>query len=57
VERKVATVLFADLVDSTELGEQDPARTRAMRELLDEVVAGFEAMRMPWHAERTRTLL
>jgi class 3 adenylate cyclase len=30
VERKVATVLFADLVGSTELGEQDPERTRAL---------------------------
>jgi class 3 adenylate cyclase len=30
VERKVATVLFADLVGSTELGEQDPERTRAV---------------------------
>jgi class 3 adenylate cyclase len=30
-ERKVATVLFADLVGSTELGEQDPERTRALR--------------------------
>src|SRR2546425_9088913 len=30
-ERKVATVLFADLVGSTELGgSQDPERTRAM---------------------------
>jgi class 3 adenylate cyclase/tetratricopeptide (TPR) repeat protein len=30
MERKVATVLFADLVDSTGLGEQDPERTRAL---------------------------
>jgi class 3 adenylate cyclase len=30
VERKVATVLFADLVGSTELGEDDPERTRAL---------------------------
>src|SRR3712207_3497233 len=29
-ERKVATVLFADLVGSTQLGEQDPERTRAL---------------------------
>jgi class 3 adenylate cyclase len=30
-ERKLATVLFADLVSSTELGaSQDPERTRAM---------------------------
>jgi DNA-binding SARP family transcriptional activator len=29
-ERKVATALFADLVGSTELGEQDPERTRAL---------------------------
>jgi DNA-binding SARP family transcriptional activator len=31
-ERKLATVLFADLVGSTELGEQDPERTRALLE-------------------------
>src|SRR5437764_3361724 len=32
-ERKLATVVFADLVGSTELGgSQDPERTRAMRE-------------------------
>src|SRR5436309_2072368 len=31
-ERKLATILFADLVGSTELGAQDPERTR---ELLD----------------------
>jgi class 3 adenylate cyclase len=30
MERKVATVLFADLVDSTKLGEQDPERTRLL---------------------------
>lgn len=29
-ERKLATVLFADLVGSTELGQQDPERTRAL---------------------------
>ena len=29
-ERKLATILFADLVGSTELGEQDPERTRAL---------------------------
>lgn len=29
-ERKLATVLFADLVASTELGEQDPERTRVL---------------------------
>ncbi|HEY6607248.1 MAG TPA: adenylate/guanylate cyclase domain-containing protein, partial [Gaiellaceae bacterium] len=30
-ERKIATILFADLVGSTELGaSQDPERTRAM---------------------------
>jgi class 3 adenylate cyclase len=29
-ERKVATVVFADLVGSTELGDQDPERTRAL---------------------------
>jgi class 3 adenylate cyclase/DNA-binding SARP family transcriptional activator len=31
-ERKLATVLFADLVGSTGLGEQDPERTRALLE-------------------------
>lgn len=31
-ERKLATALFADLVASTELGEQDPERTRALLE-------------------------
>src|SRR6266516_799000 len=31
-ERKLATVLFVDLVGSTELGEQDPERTRALLE-------------------------
>ena len=30
MERKVATVLFADLVGSTELGEDDPERTRML---------------------------
>jgi class 3 adenylate cyclase len=30
VERKIATVLFADLVGSTELGEADPESTRAL---------------------------
>ena len=29
-ERKLATILFADLVGSTQLGEQDPERTRAL---------------------------
>jgi class 3 adenylate cyclase len=29
-ERKVATLVFADLVDSTALGEQDPERARAL---------------------------
>jgi class 3 adenylate cyclase len=32
VERKVATVLFADLVGSTELGEQDPELVRQLLE-------------------------
>jgi DNA-binding SARP family transcriptional activator len=31
-ERKLATALFADLVGSTELGEQDPERTRVLLE-------------------------
>jgi len=30
MERKLATALFADLVDSTGLGEQDPERTRVL---------------------------
>ena len=39
-ERKVATVLFADLVGSTELGaSQDPERTRAMLERFYEAMA------------------
>lgn len=45
MERKVATVLFADLVGSTQLGERDPERTRllldrffaAMREEIERV--------------------
>ena len=32
MERKLATALFADLVDSTGLGEQDPERTRVLLE-------------------------
>jgi class 3 adenylate cyclase/tetratricopeptide (TPR) repeat protein len=44
-ERKVATVLFADLVDSTELGgSQDPERTRAMLDrFYDAMAAEIEA--------------
>jgi class 3 adenylate cyclase len=44
-ERKVATVLFADLVGSTELaGEQDPERTRALLErFYDAMAAEIEA--------------
>jgi class 3 adenylate cyclase len=39
-ERKVATVLFADLVGSTELGgSQDPERTRALLERFYEATA------------------
>src|SRR5438552_6376553 len=38
-ERKLATVLFADLVGSTELGEQDPERTRALLTRFYEAVA------------------
>ena len=39
-ERKVATVLFADLVGSTELGgSQDPERTRALLERFYEAMA------------------
>jgi predicted ATPase len=38
-ERKLATVLFVDLVGSTRLGEQDPERTRALLERYYETVA------------------
>jgi class 3 adenylate cyclase len=38
-ERKLATVLFADLVGSTELGEQDPERTRALLERFYDAMA------------------
>ena len=38
-ERKLATVLFADLVGSTELGERDPERTRAELERLHNAMA------------------
>jgi class 3 adenylate cyclase len=38
-ERKLATVLFVDLVGSTRLGEQDPERTRALLERYYEAVA------------------
>src|SRR3989442_6952334 len=40
-ERKLATVLFADLVGSTELGgSQDPERTRAMLERFYDAISG-----------------
>ncbi len=38
-ERKLASVLFADLVGSTELGEQDPERTRALLERFYDAMA------------------
>src|SRR5439155_13578790 len=38
-ERKLATVLFADLVGSTELGEQDPERMRALLERFYDAMA------------------
>ncbi len=38
-ERKLATVLFADLVGSTALGEQDPERTRALLERFYDAMA------------------
>jgi class 3 adenylate cyclase len=39
-ERKVATVLFADLVGSTALGaEQDPERTRVLLDRFYEAMA------------------
>jgi class 3 adenylate cyclase len=40
-ERKLATVLFADLVDSTAgAGDQDPERTRARLERFYDTMAG-----------------
>jgi class 3 adenylate cyclase len=39
VERKLATALFADLVDSTGLGEQDPERTRVLLERFYDTLA------------------
>jgi DNA-binding SARP family transcriptional activator len=43
-ERKVVTILFADLVESTALGEQDPERTRALLErFYDAMGAEIEA--------------
>jgi DNA-binding SARP family transcriptional activator len=38
-ERKLATVLFVDLVGSTRLGEQDPERTRVLLERYYDAVA------------------
>jgi hypothetical protein len=38
-ERKRATVLLADLVGSTEFGEQDPERTRALLERFYDAMA------------------
>jgi DNA-binding SARP family transcriptional activator len=38
-ERKLATVLFVDLVGSTELGEQDPERFRALLERYHDAAA------------------
>jgi class 3 adenylate cyclase len=43
-ERKLATVLFADLVGSTQLGAQDPERTRAVLDrFYDAMAAEVEA--------------
>ncbi|MGN6798006.1 MAG: AAA family ATPase, partial [Gaiellaceae bacterium] len=39
MERKLATALFADLVDSTGLGEQDPERTRVLLERFYDTLA------------------
>jgi class 3 adenylate cyclase len=39
MERKVATVLFADLVGSTRLGEDDPERTRRLLDRFYEAMA------------------
>jgi hypothetical protein len=50
-ERKVATVLFADLVGSTELGEQDPERTRALlSRFYDAMAAEIEELACDWPA-------
>ena len=38
-ERKLATVVFADLVGSTQLGEQDPERTRLLLERFYDAMA------------------
>lgn len=38
-ERKLATVVFADLVGSTQLGEQDPERTRVLLERFYDAMA------------------
>jgi class 3 adenylate cyclase len=48
-ERKLATVLFADLVDSTELGaSQDPERTRAILDrFFDAMAAEIETAGAP----------
>jgi class 3 adenylate cyclase len=39
MERKLATALFVDLVDSTGLGEQDPERTRVLLERFYDTLA------------------
>ena len=65
-ERKLATVLFADLVGSTALADQqDPERTRlllerfyeAMAEEIERAGARFENLGLDWHAEQTRRLV
>ena len=63
MERKVATVLFADLVDSTGLGEGDPEQTRALLErfyaamaALDRWMEGYGATLDTCHARRRNYL-
>ena len=66
-ERKLATVLFADLVDSTAAaGDQDPERTRARLErfydaMSAEIVTAqanerFRALGLYGHAAQTEVL-
>jgi class 3 adenylate cyclase len=51
-ERKVATVVFADLVGSTELGA-----VREDEALLRQALERFEAMGLEWYAAETRRLV
>jgi hypothetical protein len=63
-ERKLATVLFADLAGSTELGaSEEPERMRALLDrfyddagLISQAIERFQAMGLEWHAQQTRHL-